>query len=87
MLATRLDLLFHRAGDAWVVVDPVTDASHTLNPSAYWILHHTDGVTPPETLAQHLAAMAGIPLEQARADIEAALANFLELGLLRPADA
>jgi len=85
MPATRLDLLFHRAGDQWIVVDPVDDASHTLNPAAYWILHHCDGRTPRATLAEGLAELAGIPVAQAGADIDAALEHFTALGLLSPA--
>jgi hypothetical protein len=79
---TRLDLLLRRAGDVWVVIDPLDDRSLTLNPSAYWVLHHCEGRTDPQILAEELAQASGIPPARALDDVHACIAGFKDLGLL-----
>jgi hypothetical protein len=82
MPEARRDLLLRRAGDVWLVIDPADDRSLTLNPSAYWMLHHCDGRTHPQSLAAALSEASGIAADQAARDVDACLSQFLELRLL-----
>jgi hypothetical protein len=82
MPEARRDLLLRRAGDVWLVIDPEDDRSLTLNPSAYWVLHHCDGRTDPRFLAAELSAASGISTQQAEQDVEACVSQFRDLRLL-----
>jgi hypothetical protein len=82
MPEARCDLLLRRAGDVWVVVDPIDDRSLTLNRSAYWVLHHCDGGTDPQVLTAELSAAAGISAAEAKRDVDACLSQFRDLRLL-----
>ena len=85
MPAARCELLIHRAGDVWVVVDPLTDNAHQLNPTAHWVLHQSDGATEADGLAAQLASLVGISEQQALVDVRLCLAQLESLGLLESA--
>jgi Coenzyme PQQ synthesis protein D (PqqD) len=78
----RTDILFHRAGAIWLMVDPVTDKVHSLNPAAFWVWHHCDGRTSPEQLGTWLAEDAGIPIAQALADVCVGLEDLARKNLI-----
>ena len=82
----RTDLLFHRAGATWLVVDPVTDQVHSLNPAAFWLWHHCDGRAADRQLGQWLAEDAGIPLAQALADVARGLDDLRQKDLILPGE-
>lgn len=69
----RTDLLLHRAGDTWIMVDPKNDRVHTLNPSAFWIWHHCDGAGSVKQLALWLSDDTSVPLERAERDVTTGL--------------
>ena len=69
----RTELLSHRAGEFWLIVDPVTDRVHSLNPSAFWIWYHCDGRAGADDLARWLSEDAGIALAAAAADVSRGL--------------
>ncbi len=78
----RTDLLLHRAGDSWIVVDPRNDTVHELNAVAMRIWHHCDGAATTARLAPALAATAGIALEQATMHVSAALRELRKRKLI-----
>jgi hypothetical protein len=80
--AARTDLLFHRAGDVWLFVDPVTDQVHRLNTSAFWLWYHCDGDATPAQLSLWLSEDAGIPAEQAVGDVARGLEELCQKNLL-----
>jgi hypothetical protein len=78
----RTDLLFHRAGVSWLLIDPVTDQVHSLNASAFWLWYHCDGQATDDLLGRWLAEDAGIPLDQARGDVARGLDELRRQDLL-----
>ena len=85
MYRARDDLLFHRAGDFWLLVDPETDQVHRLNAIAMWIWRHADGVTSEQELSKRLADLTQAPLERVVADVQATFRDIWALGLVREA--
>ena len=79
----RDDLLFHRAGDSWLLVDPETDRVHRLNEIAMWIWRHADGVTSEQELSRRLADLTQAPLERVTADVGATFRDIQALDLVR----
>ena len=69
----------------YILLDTVADRVHQLNPSASLIWQLCcDGATVDE-IAESLAEEYGLEGDVARRDVEAALAQFRELGFLLPA--
>jgi len=65
-----------------VLYDDRTKSVVRLNPSAsaVWLL--LDGVTPADGVAAELAELIGVPGEALLPDVEAAIGQFAEQGLL-----
>jgi PqqD family protein of HPr-rel-A system len=78
----REDVLFRQVDDEWVVFDPAANELHVLNLSAALIWSHCTGEHSRDEIAEALQEAYGIDLEQAAADVGAALDRFLEAGLL-----
>lgn len=80
----RADLVFRELDREFVLYDPTTRDLHVLNPSAAAVWLECTGEA---TLAEIAAAVAGVfeepvPLDRLVADVEAAVAQFAEKGLL-----
>jgi hypothetical protein len=84
-----------RHGEAWVrkhgeevaVFNPDTETLTLMNPSAFAIWELCDGATTPAEMADAVAELASVAGEQARADVEKALDELGELGLVEIPDA
>lgn len=79
-----------RHGEAWVrkhgeevaVFNPDTETLTLMNPSAFAIWELCDGATTPAEMADAVAELASVAGDQARADVEKALEELGELGLV-----
>jgi PqqD family protein of HPr-rel-A system len=78
----REDVLFRQVDDEWVVFDPAANELHVLNLSAALIWSHCTGEHSPEEIAEALREAYGLEMEQAAADVGAALDRFREARLL-----
>ncbi len=72
--------------DEVVYVQPEDGASFSLNPTAAAILDLCDGSRTADDLAAILHETLGASLEEARADVDAILAEFVDYGLIYMAD-
>lgn len=68
--------------DGAVLFDPTTDRVHTLNASAAYVWNSCDGTRSLEEISRDLANVAGISVEKARSDVEAAMDQFQREKLL-----
>ncbi len=69
----RASLVVQDFSDSCVVVDPVADEAHMLNASAAFVFHCCSGELDEQDIARRLSTDAGLPLEQALADVRACL--------------
>src|SRR6185295_16731496 len=75
-------LLVHADGDGVVLHDPHTGSTHRLNGVARQLWELCDGSRDRAALAQEIAARFGIATAVARGDVDAALAQFRDAGLI-----
>jgi hypothetical protein len=79
----RSDLTFQRAGQDTLLYDPVADAVHVLNPTAWAIWELCDGQYTPDEMAACLRTRFAPSLDyDVSADVAALLTTFAERCLL-----
>jgi PqqD family protein of HPr-rel-A system len=76
-------LQFHADEDGVVLHDPHTGSTHRLNGVARHLWELCDGSRDRAALALELAARFGIAADDVRGDVDAALAQFRDAGLIR----
>lgn len=84
MWRARADLLPHRAGDDWLLVDPRDDRVHSLNATAFWIWRMCDGVVSEQQLAQRLAEETRAAVDVIAASVRRALESLASRALIEP---
>lgn len=67
-----------------VVLDKDAGLIHQLNPTATEIWRACDGESSSEGIAEQIAALYGIELELAKADVESALRQLEQQKLVQP---
>jgi hypothetical protein len=72
----------HAGGDV-IVHDPANDKIHILNRSAGVVLDLCDGAHATEQIAAELSERTGAPPERVLEDVQAVLASFKQLRLVR----
>lgn len=70
------------SSDGWTVYEPQTDSLHVLNDSARAIWELCDGQTSPREMADAIAELTGLNLEEAERDVETTLGRLHVLGLV-----
>lgn len=85
MWKARTDLLPHRAGEQWLLIDPRNDSVHALNASAFWIWRSCDGVLSEQDLAERVADEIQQPVNTVVGGVHDTLASLKSLGLIEPA--
>lgn len=78
----RGELVQSPSADGWTVYEPSTDSLHVLNVSAKAIWELCDGETSSSEMAQAIAELTGVDLDQAEADVRAALSSLRGLKLI-----
>lgn len=68
--------------EGWAVYEPETDSVHVLNETARAIWELCDGNTSAEEMAQAIAELTEIELDQAQRDVEQALGQLEALRLV-----
>ncbi|MBM4457729.1 MAG: PqqD family protein [Chloroflexi bacterium] len=83
----RSDVIGQHAGRETLLYDPVADAVHTLNPTAWAVWELCDGRHTPADMATHLrAAFADVSDQDVDADVLAILAVFAREELIHRYD-
>ena len=83
--SARTDLVFRRLADEWVVLDSTTDQLHVLNLTAALVWLACDGIRTPAEIAVEVMSdfETPPPADVVRADVDAALIDLGERGLLQ----
>lgn len=68
--------------NGWAVYEPETDSVHLLNETARAIWELCDGDTSPEEMAQAIAELTDVDLDQAQRDVERTLSELRALKLV-----
>jgi hypothetical protein len=79
----RADVIAQRAGRDTLLYDPMADAVHVLNPTAWTIWELCDGKHTPDDMAAHLrVCFAGASDRDVGAGVKLALCTFEHEGLI-----
>ncbi len=77
-------LSVQKVADEALVLDVNSGQIHQLNASAAWLLAQCDGNKPVEQLIEDFAAHFALDETTARRDVNAALAQLVELRIVTP---
>ena len=77
-------VVFRQLDDEWAVFDPEAMKIHTLNLTAAFVWSHLSADIDEDAIIQLIVHSfeTPVPLEQARADVAAAIRQFRDEGLL-----
>lgn len=78
----RDDLTIQRSGDEARLTDPTTGEAHVLNASAFAIWELCDGMTEATTMAEAVAEVTPMDLDEAREQILHTIQLLREKGLV-----
>lgn len=82
----RGEIIQSETTEGWTIYESSTDSLHLLNASAKAIWDLCDGATTPSEMAGAISEVTGVPVDEARGDVDAALSQLRILGLIAEND-